>query len=128
MSLAITPAATTSKILVIASLTFAATNWHAIKLVRTTTDIMVGNAATGNQENITISGVVYEAGAAQYGQTNASPMFLDSPSTSSETTYKVQVYCHDDSNPVYFGRSKTNYDAVSTGSTPQTLTLIEIGA
>ena len=124
MSLAITPAATTSKILVIASLTWNSTNWNAIKLVRTTTDIMIGDAATGAQANETISGVA----TASYGQSNASPMFLDSPSTTSATTYKVQGYCHSAASPLYFGRSTIDYDAVSTGSTPQTLTLIEIGA
>ena len=51
-------------------------------------------------------------------QANASMIYLDSPSTTNSTTYKVQIKVYSGSHSIFFG----------VDSTPQTITLLEITA
>jgi hypothetical protein len=89
LSVSITPTSATSKILVMLNVTGGNSNGGgAIKLVRNSTDIAISTAATGNRLNISFG--------TYYDNTDINSMrghgitFLDSPSSTSATTYKAQ--------------------------------------
>jgi hypothetical protein len=91
MSLNITPAATSSRILVFAQVCLSTDVDHpAIRLLRNGTAIDVGTN-NGGSSNFAASSASVSIG----GNTNATQqlniLFLDSPSTTSALTYKIQV-------------------------------------
>jgi hypothetical protein len=115
----ITPSAATSKILVITMqnyTNYAATNaaYSAIKLLRGATDVYVSPSNFG-------LGGTYAAGAtAVESRGTSSIVYLDSPSTTSATTYKTQARPENtaSSQNVIFQQS----------ANPSTIVLLEIGA
>lgn len=114
----ITPSATSSRILVLVSQNFAARrsqeeNGVAVRLVRGATVIMENSQW---MEYKTGSGT---SGITEFNQTG--PMiYVDSPSTTSATTYKTQFYCLMDTN--------TPSATANQSSNLATITLLEIGA
>jgi hypothetical protein len=112
----ITPASATSKVLVIVSQSYFVNKasgsdcYCKIKLVRASTDI-VTNAYFGYTN---------AAGATAVGtMAVGSITYLDSPSTTSATTYKTQGAA---------GAASTNFSAQWSGNMTSTITLLEIGA
>lgn len=114
LTASITPSSSTSKVLVLASQNAALTNstqaWTGLRIVRGSTAIMTadraiwgGSATTGNFT----------------GSMNALN-YLDSPATTSATTYKTQFMTNVDSG------TSTGY--VQLASSTSTITLMEIGA
>ena len=119
-SVTITPSATSSKVLVTLDYTtdtFGDNTVYSVQLVRGSTAI--GNAANGNQM-IHMNANEYDTG----GFT-----FLDSPSTTSATTYKLQVKTGTHSGPnggtIIFNRSQ---DAGQNNLWKSNITVQEIGA
>ena len=110
----ITPKFSTSKILIIVDATglYKATNNAAIglKLVRNSTDLLVFEALAGYTNTTTSNGV---------GGSGVS--YLDSPTTTSATIYKVQFASLTNNATVYVNQ---NY----TGVGNSTITLMEIAA
>ena len=125
LSQAITPSATTSKILVLFTVNATAdTQDHVgIRLVRGSTDIFIGTNANAGQ-NVSAG---YRAGTAEenYHPANLCGQFLDSPSTTSETTYKIQAASNDEFfiNRPHDNTGTTNMQRPHTSSS---LTLIEV--
>lgn len=114
LSLSITPTASTSKIMVIISqptYVFGADNGSSTKLLRGATDIWT--TGTGGYE------AVYYQGASQL-RVLTPIMYLDSPATTSSTTYKTQGRTYATGG----GIGVTYQDASATS----TITLMEIGA
>lgn len=125
LSASITPAATTSKIFIVVNAQVASTtgtNRAAVRLVRGSTAIDVGTAA-GNR--------ILASTAASSPNTDSIESsgisFLDSPSTTSSTTYTVQIAMLS-SGTVYVNRSSSDSDSTVTPRTASTITLLEIGA
>jgi hypothetical protein len=89
MSVTITPSATTSKILVMTDAFISVTTGYGghIKLLRDSTDIYVGDAAGSRSQ--ASKGAVYYHSASGF---SVGFQYLDSPSTTSATTYKLQWY------------------------------------
>jgi hypothetical protein len=91
LSATITPSSATSKILVLADVKLAASDasvtFVGMKLLRGSTDVYIGDAA-GSRTRVGFGGYVFGAGTTM-GQ--ASLNFLDSPATTSATTYKIQI-------------------------------------
>jgi hypothetical protein len=95
LSVNITPTNSSNKILIIASLVVGADTWAsgggmAVNLVRNSTNLSVGTS--GTSINAT-SGFNSYAGNQTDTRGNFSPMvitFVDSPNTTSSTTYKLQ--------------------------------------
>jgi hypothetical protein len=94
LSVNITPTNSSNKILIIASLIVSADSWNtsgmAVNLVRNSTALGVG---TGGTQNAT-SGYNAWSGSSTNTTGNYSPMiitFIDSPNTTSSTTYKLQA-------------------------------------
>jgi hypothetical protein len=117
----ITPSATTSKILVLYSTT-TSNNTGAY----TGYQIVRGSTAIGNG---TASGSRIAANKGYYDATGAGGaslmgMFLDSPSTTSATTYKIQTRVH--ANTLTIGATFTGADNVATYSCLTNITLMEI--
>ena len=92
LSVSITPTSSTSKILVTTSVIGGSTTWTnlcAFRLVRDSTAICVGNSASGYTQ-ATVGGLrgSYDLNSGWYFTAH----HLDSPATTSTTTYKVQGY------------------------------------
>tara|TARA_R100000322_G_scaffold46101_1_gene28870 strand:- start:497 stop:1087 length:591 start_codon:yes stop_codon:yes gene_type:complete len=91
LSVNITPTSTSSKILVLYTLSFSAgAGSKHMRLMRDSTAINIGDAGQANQIRSTVSsrpaGTVYDLDTA-----NQAGQFLDSPSSTSQITYKIQV-------------------------------------
>ena len=117
LSVAITPTSATSKILVLLTLGGIAINPNAarINLVRNSTDIAQPDSGTYKATMSPYPGAINAS-------RNTSINWLDSPATTSATTYKVQ-WCVDGST-AYLNRhvSGGDYNSVST------ITVMEIAA
>jgi hypothetical protein len=128
MTATITPKFSTSKILV--TLTSSVSNntqdtFQFVKLVRGSTDIALGNAA-GSATRCWIDGSQQNAGSTNVWQKGLAGTFLDSPSTTSATTYKLQVIVTR-AGTAYFGQTAETSDA-NRSATSSSLTLMEIAA
>jgi hypothetical protein len=119
LSASITPSAATSKILVLVTQSYYATRSAAstgmsLRLLRGSTDIFE-NGGTANY----LSGFINVASAASVGLAGTNSMiYLDSPSTTSSTTYKTQARNQDTNGTIYF----------QNDSADSSITLMEIGA
>ena len=92
LSVSITPTSTSNKILVTCNLFVSGVmnSFGGFRVLRDSTAIGLGTAGTGSQTNVSMSTVAVNASSSAYGLTNASFEFLDSPSSTSSLTYKVQ--------------------------------------
>jgi len=125
LSVAITPSAASSKILVVANVNMAgAYDRPPMRLVRDSTAIAVGDTA-GSRLSVSSAGYML-AGA---DTTTVAVNYLDSPSTTSATTYKVQVVVPN-STPaaIYVNRSITDSDTNSHVRSASTITVMEVSA
>ena len=119
MTATITPTSTSSKVLVTACLAFNTTsNSNVIfKLLRGSTSIGDSTVTTNSPLALGISGGKYDD-----GRGNPSTFqFLDSPSTTSATTYKVQEFHNAGTFSLNFINSGT-----SQFSSSSTITLMEV--
>ena len=125
LSVSITPQSATSKILVLAQINGAddfGTNPGFLQLVRGSTSIDVGDVAGSRS---IVSG--------QFSSPYNSAMtilhfsFLDSPATTSATTYKIQARQHV-SGTLYVNRSKSDVDTANSPRGASTITVMEISA
>jgi hypothetical protein len=121
MSVTITPTNASNKILVFVDIgTINVTNNGALKLLRGSTDIFLGNAGTGQTR----------ASAADFNGTGsnglpASFCYLDSPATTSATTYKIQVFGWS-SSTIYINLGPQDSGNAFRFRTASTITAMEI--
>ena len=127
LSVSITPISASSKIFVIASLCGAvngANNTAQYRLMRDSTAIAVGDAAGSRTRSS--SGLTYQS------DTNRLDSYtfqtLDSPSTTSAITYKVQAITSSASFAVYIGRTFGDSDGATWPRAVCTITVMEIAA
>ena len=126
LSVSITPTRADSKILVNVSLgSFA--NGTGLKrafmnIVRDSTNVIVGDADTGHEVTAAVN--TRASGYASGTQIPLSFMVLDSPSTTSSVTYKVQASIGSDSGNVYLNYPESNdqYGA----NTASTIVVMEV--
>lgn len=90
----ITPKATSSKIFVSASISYGGTSntYGAARLVRGSTAISIGDAASTRTRVSTSLNTDNDSSSGAAKLSSASLEFLDSPSTTSSTTYKIEVW------------------------------------
>ena len=132
VSQAITPSSTSSKILIKISIGFVSgrhTGNQAVypqfQIVRGSTALALGDAS-GNRGRCTFS--VLTNLHQGYMGTSAAFEFLDSPSTTSATTYKIQArngYSTSDQR-FYINRMDNDDNELYTARTPTTLILMEV--
>jgi hypothetical protein len=114
-SATITPASSASKILVLVTTQIrndSATGFWALNLVRASTNIAQGTGGSVNQQT------AWSAGNISLSMSNLGITVLDSPATSSATTYKVQV------NRAVAGNTEVGGN--SSSSAFSSITLIEV--
>ena len=123
LSVTITPAATSSKVLVMYSIVGTAQGGQAyIRLIRADGVINVG---TQRSLRTPVSlGNFYNAGGTQT-MTHAD-QYLDSPSTTSATVYKLQGWV--DSGSFFYNRSHNDSNSNSHPNATSSITVMEIGA
>lgn len=123
MSVTITPTSASNKILVSYNIVTSNNNgWYVmLKLVRGSTDIAIGDAAGSRTRTTTAAGLGSPVVDYPYLQ---SMQFLDSPATTSSTTYKLQMYFG--GNTSYVNRAPTDSDVAGYSRTASTITVMEI--
>ena len=129
MSVSITPSSTGSKILVTVDMRVSAyTNRNgAIRLMRGSTPIYVGDSA-GSRSQVTNAIRITDDARGEMHTESAT--FLDSPSTTSATTYKVQ-WCQTyggSSDGFYLNRSQQDTDSNDRARAASSITVMEVAA
>jgi len=120
-SVSITPSSASNKILVLINIVgggVGGTNTAQFRLVRGATLIYAGDAA-GSRE----TGYASFISVDQYTTGTSSGIFLDSPSTTSSTTYKVTVTSN---NTVYINRTSNDDNDLLRQRAASTITVMEI--
>jgi hypothetical protein len=129
LSVDITPSLSTSKVLVIVTAHIsAATMYDAkLRLMRDSTAIHIGDAAS-NRPRTTV-GFFATYASAGYGSVSAAISFLDSPATTSATTYKIQGMAYAAGTVIYMNRGPNDTDAASSeGRGASSIIAIEVAA
>ena len=128
MSVSITPTSTSSKIIVEYSVQVSIQNGAygcLIKILRNGSDLSGALGAGGGSASTTISfsdGATYS----YYPVYNHTMKYLDSPSTTSQITYKFKWADPRDSTTHYIGRSSYDADSNAVSRSLSMLTLMEI--
>jgi len=124
LSVTITPASTSSKILVryvVAGSLFRPTqNAVDLRVLRNATVIGVGDAS-GSILQITSSSAIASADSQQ----TACWEFLDNPATTSSIVYQIQIYQDTPANPFYINRSVADSNN-NSGRSVSTITAMEV--
>jgi hypothetical protein len=125
LSVNITPTNSSNRILVFANISIINVNGNtrwAFNLVRNSTAISIGDSAggrlrvtSGNESDDTARGYVGTTGA----------IFLDSPNTTSATTYKIQTAAIDGGTTVV-NRTMADTDATTYFRTTSSITVMEV--
>tara|TARA_Y100000401_G_C8189987_1_gene158253 strand:- start:27 stop:581 length:555 start_codon:yes stop_codon:yes gene_type:complete len=132
----ITPTSATSKILIIVHVNATANSSYAgagFTLVRvnsgTATDIFKGDASGSTSRfTLPVSGTNSDTGANNgYPDTHCGS-FLDSPNTTNQLTYKIQVADYDNTNTVFVNRQTDSGTSSSRTSNTSGITLMEVSA
>ena len=126
LTVSITPSSATSKILVLASVSGNGQSGAAALqgiLVRGVTPIAVGDAA-GSRTQTTFGNIENPSS----DQDSSPIMFLDSPATTSSTTYKIQIRSTVSGQTVVINRSFGDVNAASGSRGISTITVMEISA
>tara|TARA_R110002020_G_scaffold33916_3_gene102952 strand:+ start:11218 stop:11787 length:570 start_codon:yes stop_codon:yes gene_type:complete len=123
ITVAITPSATSSKILVSYSLNVggATSQKMFFKLLRGSTDIAIGDTA-GSKNRATTHARINQ----NQEIINVNGQFLDSPSTTSATTYKVQWYRPTDLGAIYLNMAYGEADSADYMRSSSTITVMEV--
>ena len=116
----ITPSATSSKILVLYSVSGGSQNHTSTQLLRDSTSISIGDAASSRTRATT--GNFYENSSGSMIYTYAVNV-LDSPSSSSQLTYKAQIRAE---GATYVNRSRSDTNASYGARLASTITLLEV--
>ena len=137
LTLNITPTSSTSKILIIVHVNATADSSYAgagFTLVRvnsgSATDIFKGDAGYGQTSRFTlpVSGSNSDTGANNgYPDTHCGS-FLDSPSSTNQLTYKIQVADYDNTNTVYVNQQNDTGTNSSRTVNTSGITLMEVAA
>jgi hypothetical protein len=122
LSVSITPTLATSKVLVLVGFSASVSGDIAVmyQLVRGSTAINIGDAA-GNRTRASFSNIFADT-TIQTGTFNLN--YLDSPATTSATTYKMQMFVN--SGTGYINRTGSDTDAATRPRTAANITVMEV--
>jgi len=129
LSVAITPSATSSKILVSVNVNCgASTRYAAFYLSRGSDTIGLGDGE-GSRARIGFqTHSNHSATNSSYMMNNSSFQLLDSPNTTSATTYKLKAKIHYGSGTIYVNRGVNNDDYGYTARGSSVITVMEVAA
>lgn len=122
LTLTLTPAATSSKVLVSFSVNLGLPNTAGVqvRLMRDSTPIAIGDAGGGSQKQST----THTYPGVNTDTRNRSMEFLDSPNTTSATVYKLQIITNTSTG--YVNRSYSDNNTAYGGRTASTITAMEV--
>ncbi len=125
LSVAITPSSSSNKILIHYDANISSEDLTMVKLLRDSTDIGIGDAGDSNMSRVT------QGGQFQGGNNDKvavySGSFLDSPSSTSSITYKLQAYKFGGTT-MRVNTPVNNLNATYTGRGISTITVMEVAA
>jgi hypothetical protein len=127
LSVTITPTSASNRILVLYSSTMGTISGQyscAMRLVRNSTAIYVGDAAGSRTRASSLS---WSDIGTQLDTVPVNGIFLDSPATTSATTYKLQVLSGY-SETVYINRTQADVDSAIHSRVPSQIMVMEIAA
>ena len=127
LSVAITPTSSSSKILICCNITAghsATSNVFGFRLMRDSTAIAVSDA-DGNRRQWTFGEMTARSNTNNTTE-GVAGTFLDSPSTTSATTYKLQLY--NKYNTIYINRSGEDSNSENHGRGVSAITVMELVA
>ena len=131
MSVSITPTRADSKVFVMVDIKIGTEHGDSdfnIKIVRGSTDVYIGDTA-GSRRSSSMGGPSYSMPSnttdGQYYLKQVSLMYLDSPNTTSNINYKVQMI-NVGGRTNYINRNHHNGDTAATPRTASSITLMEI--
>ena len=126
LSASITPTSTSSKIMVFvdlkATVNASDTNSGLFRLVRASTPIYLGDSAGSRLQVSALSGST----TSSRNTSSVVMNFLDSPATTSATTYSVEVRSADTGKSVFVNRTLSDDNDSQTGRTAISITLMEV--
>jgi len=123
LSVSITPTSNTNKVLIFGFLNAVSGDLSFFRIVRNSTAICIGDAAG---TRIQSTGGAFGTGSnATWASVNMSFNFLDSPATTSATTYKLQ-FAGNSAVTTYLNRGSGDGDSGNAGRTASTITIMEI--
>ena len=129
LSVSITPASASSKILVLATVVYSGSSLSTglmLRCLRGATEI--GSGAAAGSRSTGFAGTE-EIGNSGIYQTFSAPFnYLDSPSSTSSTTYKIQLNLIDNYGFAAINRSGVDNDGSTYPRTSSTITVMEIAA
>ena len=129
LSVSITPTSATSKILVFIDVAVGSstttTGTCNVRLVRNSTPIYIGDAAGSRARSIMSFPYVADA---QFDIFRYSGVYLDSPATTSSTTYKYQIAGQNSSYTVYVNRTHYDDNRWEDPRVASSITVMEIAA
>lgn len=126
LSVSITPQSADSKVLVLVSMygsNAVTATYIQTALLRGATQIALGDTA-GNRTRVFSANYIDEVAQ----MFNLGGVFLDSPATTSATTYKMQIRTTNAANAAVINRSGQDTDTTSFYRSPSTITVMEISA
>tara|TARA_Y100000052_G_C2907075_1_gene60234 strand:+ start:43 stop:576 length:534 start_codon:yes stop_codon:yes gene_type:complete len=128
LSVAITPSSNSNKVLVQVNLGMVSGEqvaYAGFRVLRGSTAIGVGSTASGSRVNV---GFVanHNRDSDWNSEGGVFYQFLDSPATTSATTYKLQVYSGYQSKSININRSEPNDDAAYNQRTASSITVMEV--
>jgi len=128
LSVSITPKSTSSKILLMATVNLSANSerYFHLSFYRGSTQLGASDQGTGSQTNTFIQPMLAEITDMKYQTLPTTMNYVDSPSTTSATTYTVKVARYN-SSTVYYNRPHTTADAGYSVFTRSTIQALEIG-
>jgi len=122
-SVSITPTSASNKILVLVNAKVGGDNTLGVglRLLRDSTVIAEGDSAGSRKQ-----GFSYSRMSSSNAIENEAIIFLDSPSTTSSITYKLQGYSDTASYSFYINRSESDSDATNNTRPSSSITVMEI--
>jgi hypothetical protein len=122
----ITPSATGSTILVMCQMCFGAQDYSFVRLKRDTTIIGVGTSV--GARNAASTAGIHPLGTGLYTARQVGINWVDSPSTTSQVTYVIEVGNSYNGNASRLNGGQTDTSAAYTGRSVSTMILMEISS
>ena len=129
LSVSITPTSSSSKILVFAAINYGGTSNStglALRCVRNSTPI--GSSDAAGDRTSAFGGTEEVGSVGTYSQFGVPFINLDSPATTSSTTYKIQLNLNDNYGAAVINRTGYDGDTIAFPRSSSTITVMEIAA
>ena len=133
LTIDITPSSASNKILVDYRVNAHGPNGAyrvMIHLMRGSSDIYIGDQDSGQNNQIRCSNhlITGNDGVGDARSTDLNGQFLDSPNTTSATTYKLQLHARTSGSTYYINRGSYSSNDAYVGRQPSHITVMEVGA